>query len=114
DIRLRASGAIAGEWDADRLAQVLTNLFTNALQYSPAGTPVTVTLDDDEREARVAVHNEGDPIPEEVRRSLFEPFRRGTRGQGNGNVGLGLSVAHRIVEAHGGRIEVRSDEENGT
>ncbi|MDY7226255.1 PAS domain-containing protein [Hyalangium rubrum] len=104
-----------GSWDADRLAQVVTNLVNNALAYSPPETPVRVETRGEEREVLLCVHNQGPPIPSDMLPLLFEPMRRGTeQGSAGRSIGLGLFIVDSIVRAHGGRIEVRSDEATGT
>ncbi|ATB28144.1 sensor histidine kinase [Melittangium boletus] len=114
-IIFQAEGEAQGAWDADRIAQVITNLVGNAVQHSPPASPVRVDSRGVDGEVRLSIHNEGVPIPEEELPSLFEPFRRGRRaGGGSGSVGLGLFITRRIVEAHGGSIEVRSREGEGT
>jgi signal transduction histidine kinase len=96
--------------DATRISQVLNNLLSNAIKYSPQGGQVRVELTAAPEGAWVAVRDSGVGIPAEERESIFEPFRRSasTRESIPG-VGLGLSVARRIVEAHGGHIQVESE-----
>ena len=103
------------EHDPGRIAQVLGNLVGNAIKYSPAGGPVDVRLRAENGEAVVEVEDRGLGIPENERESIFEPFRRsgGERAAIPG-VGLGLSVARRLVRAHGGEIEVESEEGAGS
>jgi signal transduction histidine kinase len=117
ELRLRVMGDLHGEWDGDRLAQLVGNLVKNALDYSPAEHPVTVTLRDEGAWVRLEVHNLGEPIAPESLPELFEPFRRGMRkdesAQGSG-LGLGLFIAHQIALAHGGTLEARSTREEGT
>jgi len=95
--------------DGTRIEQVLNNLVSNALKYSPSGTRVEVTVLREGEEALFSVADQGIGISEEEQSHLFTPFQRthGARAQAQG-AGLGLSVARRIVEAHGGRIEVDS------
>lgn len=95
--------------DATRLEQVLNNLVSNALKYSPAGSRVDVCVRREGPEVVLSVVDRGIGIAPEEMRHLFAPFRRarGARERAPG-VGLGLSVARRIVEAHGGHIEVES------
>ncbi|HYO58930.1 sensor histidine kinase [Archangium sp.] len=116
ELRLEAPGNFQGEWDPDRLAQVLVNLGKNALDYSPEGTPVEFTLHDEGDTLRVVVHNKGAPIPAEQLPRIFEPFRRATLDEGHPacGLGLGLFIVQQIVHAHGGTIEVRSTEADGT
>jgi signal transduction histidine kinase len=95
--------------DAARLEQVLHNLVSNALKYSPAGSRVDVDVRREGGEALLVVTDQGIGISEQEKRLLFAPFQRaGNARQRAPGVGLGLSVARRIVEAHGGRIEVDS------
>ncbi|MFL5347492.1 MAG: ATP-binding protein [Hyalangium sp.] len=117
ELRLLAEGALQGEWDGDRLAQLVGNLAKNALDYSPPDQPVTVTLRDEGAWVRLEVHNLGDPISPELLPQLFEPFRRGMRnddGSQSTGLGLGLFIAQQISVAHGGTLEVRSTQEEGT
>jgi PAS domain S-box-containing protein len=114
-IEHEASGEGHGEYDADRLAQVVTNLVGNALQHSPPGTPVRVATRGEPLGLHVVVHNQGRPIPEKLLPKLFEPYRRGPEaGEARGSLGLGLYITHQIVLGHGGSIEVRSTQEAGT
>ena len=105
-----------GEWDPDRLAQVVTNLVSNALSYSPPDAAVRVETRGLDGDVLLSVHNEGAPIAPEVRERLFEPMQRGTQkgGATSRSIGLGLFIVNHIVRAHGGTIEVRSTAEEGT
>jgi PAS domain S-box-containing protein len=116
ELRLEAEGDLEGEWDPDRLAQVLGNLGKNALDYSPEGTPVRFTLRGEGDTVRVEVHNEGPPIPAERLPSIFEPFRRFTEAgmHPSSGLGLGLYIVQQVVRAHGGTVEVRSTAREGT
>lgn len=99
--------------DAYRIAQVLNNILSNAIKYSPRGGTVDVRVDRDGDFAVVSVADEGVGIhPDDLRR-IFDPFQRGSATDVPG-VGLGLSVARRIVLAHGGQIQVRSRQGAGT
>lgn len=102
--------------DADRLAQVVQNLVTNALSYSPEGTPVQIVTRGDDDGVILCVHNEGPPIPAERLPHLFEPLQRARDGgaRGGRSLGLGLYIVQHIVSAHGGVVEVRSSEGEGT
>jgi PAS domain S-box-containing protein len=115
EVRRRGDGDPLGDWDHDRLAQVLANVVANALDHGAPGTPVEVAWHAGERDVVVEVTNEGAPIPAELLPRLFEPFRRGewVRRGGRDGLGLGLFIARSIVEAHGGRIEARAGEAGG-
>jgi two-component system OmpR family sensor kinase len=104
--------------DHDRLKQVLMNLISNAIQYTPAGGVVTVGLGKVESRARLTVIDSGPGIPAEDLPHIFERFYRGekarTRSKDGKGFGLGLSIAYWIVRNHGGQIEVSSKEGSGT
>jgi PAS domain S-box-containing protein len=115
DIHVETRGDGRGEFDEDRLAQLITNLVGNALQHSPAGTPVRVSSRAEDSGLTLSVHNAGEPIPPGLLPVIFEPYRRGAvAALGRGSIGLGLYISRQIVLGHGGRIDVRSSEEEGT
>jgi signal transduction histidine kinase len=103
--------------DRDRLKQVLVNLVGNAVQYTPPGGQVALSLDRSDNQARILVTDSGPGISPKDLPHIFERFYRGEksrkRGQGSG-FGLGLSIAYWIVRNHNGRIEVNSREGQGT
>ncbi|KFE62376.1 sensor histidine kinase [Hyalangium minutum] len=106
-----------GNWDPDRLAQVLSNLLENALKYSPPDTQVRLLARGEKEQVLLAVHNQGKPIPPELMPHIFEPFRRGPQSSlrtAKTSYGLGLYIVQEIVHAHGGTIEVLSNLEEGT
>ena len=112
-LRWQGSGDLRGEWDADRLGQVVSNLVANAIQHG-GGTPVTVTGHEDREAVTLAIHNGGPAIPADMLPLVFEPLARG-RGEGAGRgIGLGLFIARAIVSAHGGDIHVSSSGHSGT
>ena len=106
------SGNVQGQWDADRLAQLVSNLVGNAVQHGDGG-PVTLNACDAGPRVRLTVHNTGEPIPVNAQPSLFEPLVRRATG-GADSIGLGLFIAKAIVLAHGGEIGVTSWEGAGT
>jgi signal transduction histidine kinase len=95
-----------GDWDRDRLLQVIRNLLANALNHGAAGEPVIVSVIDCHEDALLAVANRGRPVPDPFREHLFEPAGRGEWSSDH----LGLRIVREIVQAHGGRIELTSDE----
>jgi signal transduction histidine kinase len=103
-LQVEQHGDGQGEWDGDRVAQVLTNLLNNALAYSPPDTPVRVVTRGLDEHVELTVHNAGDPIPEALLPRLFEPMRRGAHegDKASGSIGLGLFIVNEIVRAHGG------------
>ena len=112
-LRLEATGTLVGEWDADRLAQVVSNLVGNAIQHGE-GTPITLRVREEGDGVTLAVHNGGAPIPLEAMPLIFEPLARGKAERSGGSIGLGLFIARAIVSAHGGKIDVSSSVDAGT
>ncbi|RPJ50409.1 MAG: sensor histidine kinase [Chloroflexi bacterium] len=106
--------------DRDRLKQVLVNLVGNAIQYTPPGGRVTLSLQPSGGQARLIVSDTGPGIPAQDLPHIFERFYRGERsrkrtsGSQSSGFGLGLSIAYWIVRNHGGSIEVVSREGQGT
>ncbi|WP_163994429.1 PAS domain S-box protein [Pyxidicoccus caerfyrddinensis] len=99
---------LEGTWDRGRLDQVLTNLLSNAIRYSPEGGPVLVRLNGEGDEGvHLAVKDRGVGIPKEKQSLIFERFGR-AHGSKYGGLGLGLTISQGIVEQHGGRIWVES------
>ncbi len=97
-----------GHWDCDRLSQVLSNLVRNAVNYSPEGGEIRVTLAIADGRARVSVSDQGVGIAPEDLPRLFKPYARLERTREVKGTGLGLMISKTIVEAHGGSMEVRS------
>jgi CheY-like chemotaxis protein len=98
------------ELDPNRIEQVIDNLISNAVKYTPPGRAVLVSLELQEEAAVLAVRDEGPGLTDEDRRGLFGAFRRLSAQPTGGekSTGLGLAITQRIVVAHGGRIEVES------
>jgi phosphoserine phosphatase RsbU/P len=116
EVEVLHQGSSRGDWDADRMAQVLTNLVTNALRYSPRGTPVRVTTRGESQAVILEVHNLGPPIPPELLPRLFAPMKRREQPDGSSgrSLGLGLFIVDHVIRAHGGSIDVHSDARQGT
>jgi two-component system, OmpR family, sensor kinase len=117
DLHLTEIDQIQVNGDRDRLKQVLVNLVANAIQYTPQDGDVFLSLGKVAEQARLIIRDTGPGIPAEDLPHIFERFYRAekarTRGKTTG-FGLGLSIAHWIVEKHGGRIEVDSKDSQGT
>jgi signal transduction histidine kinase len=120
DFRVDTRQEQTGEWDGPRLSQALINLIGNAGEHAPDGTGVEVTLDGVGDDVVITIHNMGPVIPGDRLDGLFNPMKASKEGNvtasggPTGNLGLGLYIAERIVHAHGGRIDVRSSEMEGT
>jgi two-component system OmpR family sensor kinase len=116
-VRLNEIDQVYVNGDRDRLKQVFINLVANAIQYTPQGGEVFLSLERIGEQARIICRDSGPGIPAEDLPHIFERFYRAeksrTRGKTTG-FGLGLSIANWIVERHGGRIEVDSKEGHGT
>lgn len=104
------------EMDPDRVGQVLLNLINNALKFTPAGGSVSVTAHRAADEVRVEVRDTGIGIAPEHQSKLFERFFQVDDGltRRQGGAGLGLAISKAIIEAHGGRIGVNSQQGEGS
>jgi signal transduction histidine kinase len=102
--------------DYYRIHEVLHNLLDNAVQHTPAGGRIDVTARADGRWVAVTVQDTGEGIPPEALPHIFDRFYRvdKSRTRATGGSGLGLTIVKRMVEAHGGRIEVRSETGRGS
>jgi signal transduction histidine kinase len=102
--------------DCQRVSQVISNLVSNAVKYSPENTVILVRIIHESSHIILTVHNDGTTIPQERQKHIFESFYRAPEA-GSSSIqgwGLGLSISKEIVEQHGGRIWVDSSEEKGT
>lgn len=111
--------SLVGVWDVDRLDRVLANLLANALKFSPDGGKVILRLTQEEigeeEWAALAVSDHGIGIPAVDLPHIFEPFTRAGNAVGRiSGTGLGLAGAQRIIEQHGGTIQVASQEDAGS
>jgi len=102
--------------DYHRIGQVLRNLLDNALAHTPKGGSITVSARESGNQVEVAVSDTGEGIPADDLSNIFERFYRvdKSRARATGGSGLGLTIAKRLVEAHGGRIEVQSEPGKGS
>jgi two-component system sensor histidine kinase MtrB len=100
---------VVGSVDATRINQVVTNLVSNAIKYSPFGGRIVLSLSGEEASLRISVKDQGMGIESGDLNSIFEPFKRSAAVKSAiPGIGLGLSASLKIVTAHGGRIEVAS------
>jgi PAS domain S-box-containing protein len=111
-VELQVPPGVTVEADQGRVDQVVTNLVTNAIRYSPEGGLIEVELQSVSDGVSLRVRDRGLGIPPEKQREIFERFAR-AHGPGYGGLGLGLTIAQGIVEQHGGRIEVESTGRGG-
>lgn len=114
-LRFTAQGNLVGEWDGDRIAQVLSNLVRNAIQHGASTDPILLVARDDGDHVSLAVHNGGPPIAARALTKIFEPMVRHVEDEKtNSGLGLGLYIASQIVLAHGGTLDASSTDERGT
>ena len=109
-IDTQLEGELEGTWDGERLCQVMTNLVGNAIQHGCSDEPVHIAVDGlESARVSVSVTNSGATIAPDLLPHLFDPFRGGERPPGrHEGLGLGLFIAHQLVRAHGGTIQVQS------
>ncbi|MBU8899664.1 PAS domain S-box protein [Corallococcus sp. M34] len=108
ELTVEGPESLEGTWDRGRVEQVLTNLLSNAIRYSPEGGQVRVRLlRDGDTGVHLVVQDQGVGIPREKQALIFERFGR-AHGSKYGGLGLGLTISQGIVEQHGGRIWVES------
>jgi PAS domain S-box-containing protein len=117
-LNVQATGPVWARVDALRLEQVITNLLDNAIKYSPNGGAVEIEVAAaPDSTARVSVRDHGIGIPPEHRPHIFDRFYQAHAGQhfaGVAGMGLGLYISRRIVEMHGGTIELEAPEDGGS
>jgi len=102
------------EGDSERFAQAVTNLLSNAIQYNHDGGEVKISLSHENNMAVLSVSDTGQGIAAKDLPRVFERFYRADKSRSSGNTGLGLAISRAIVSAHGGTIDVASQENAGT
>jgi len=106
-LTVHAPQPVVGFWDASRMEQLSINLLTNAIKFGE-GRPIEVTLGEEMGTARLCVTDHGIGMPQDVQARIFERFGRGVSARHYGGLGLGLYIVRTIVEAHWGRVSVKS------
>lgn len=112
---LSPGAPIRANVDPDRITQVLDNIFGNAISYAGAGASVATAIEDGDP-IRITISDTGIGIPAKDLPNILNPFYRvsAARTPGENHVGLGLSIARRMLEAHGGKLAISSEEGEGT
>lgn len=106
DVRVRAAPDVVGRWDAARIALAFEQLLLNAMRYAPG--PIEVEVCREGETARLRVRDHGPGISAEDQDRIFLPFERAVSSRNASGLGLGLHSVRRIVEAHGGAVQVQS------
>lgn len=101
-------------FDSRLMRQIMINLVSNALKYSPAEKPIEVKLVQETEAFRLQVRDQGIGIPQKDLKHIFEPFHRATNVGKISGTGLGMSITKKAVELHGGTISVSSEAGQGT
>jgi signal transduction histidine kinase len=116
DLEIESEPGIATQGDHERLGQVLDNIVSNAIKYTPEGGDVTITMTHTADTAMIAVTDTGIGIPKGEQDQVFSRFFRTSNARGSGieGTGLGLAITRGIIEAHGGTIGFDSIEGTGT
>ena len=102
--------------DAHRIEQVIHNLLGNAIKFSPAESRIRVRIVETEKHVTIAVEDQGPGIPEQELAKMFDPFERTSvkSTAGEKSSGLGLAIAKKIVDAHGGKLWAESEVGKGS
>lgn len=114
---VESSGELTGHWDPARLEQVVSNVAANALDHGSRDGAISVRASATPEQVTLEINNSGDPIPQDLIADIFHPFSRRKRtaeDERTGSMGLGLYIAHELVRAHHGTIDVRSTAADGT
>lgn len=111
-ISLEAPGALVGQWDSERIETVISNLLTNAAKYG-AGKPVRVGIEEIDDRAKLEVTDQGIGISPADQKRVFERFERAVPERHYGGFGVGLWLSKRIIDAHGGTIDISSQAGKG-
>jgi signal transduction histidine kinase len=98
--------------DPAKVERIVENLLVNAARHTPGGTPVHVSVGSSDDGIMLVIEDEGPGVPEELKSTLFDPFRQGPTAAGRG-VGIGLSLVRSFAELHGGSAEIEDREGGG-
>lgn len=115
-VRLASDGDLHGRWDAARIREAVRGLIANAARFASRGSPVTIAATArGPDEVVVTVHGDGTPIDVETLRTIFDPVARVESDNATyAGLGLGLFIVRKVVDAHGGRVQVDAAPEGGT
>jgi signal transduction histidine kinase len=115
-VHLETSGDLHGRWDGDRLTQAMTNLIANAAQLGFDKSPIVVVARGLDHEVEITVQNEGPVIPRDQVGQIFQAMKhtKADATRDRRHLGLGLYIVDKVVEAHGGSVDVQSSKDRGT
>lgn len=115
-LKVQANACIKGDFDEDKIRQVLGNLLANAVKFTPAGGSTVVKIDAADSDAVISVSDTGIGIDANSLPHIFERFFRAekSRNRATGGSGIGLTIAKKLVELHGGSVNVASQVSEGT
>lgn len=106
-LKLETTGEINGLWDQIRLEQALSNLLTNAIKYGE-GSPIEVDIQKEGHTAKISVKDNGIGIDSKKQKAIFDRFQRATEDEKFQGLGVGLFIVKQIIDAHGGKVSVKS------
>ncbi|WP_343762069.1 HAMP domain-containing sensor histidine kinase [Clostridium oceanicum] len=98
------------DFDNFQMKRVFNNIISNTMKYAPKGTIISFSVEETEENVRLLLGDNGPGIPEELEKTIFEPFSVGNKSRTTGNgSGLGMAIVYKIIKAHGGVIKLTSD-----
>jgi len=107
---------ILGVFDTAMIRRILENIINNAVKYGERGTPVTISVEDQQEKVIINIHNQGNPIAHEDQKEIFQ-FLKTTNGSGPREIkswGMGLTLVNSVARAHGGSLHLKSNKKEGT
>ena len=94
--------------DSIQFSRVVTNLLNNAIRHNPKGTTIVLSMEEETAGVRIIIADDGNVIPDDISRNIFEPFAKGDSSRRSGGSGLGLSIAKKIINIHGWDLKFMS------
>ena len=100
--------------DSIQFSRVVTNLLNNAIRHNPKGTTIVLSMEEETAGVRIIIADDGNVIPDDISRNIFEPFAKGDSSRRSGGSGLGLSIAKKVINMHGWDLKFvsRPDDRN--
>src|SRR5690606_30884959 len=107
---------IKGVFDVAMIRRILENIVNNAVKYGKRGSPITIAVENKAETVEISIHNHGNPIPEEEQNKIFH-YLKTSNGKGPKKLkswGMGLTLVNVVAEAHGGYLDLKSNDTDGT